>query len=99
MLFFFGGNMSFLENIKLFFQGAFDMRTRAIGHIEAEADETVDQFMFLCFSDMLGIDLPTTYYALELLPYMADDLEDWMKRMDGKQSVWEARGAALDMDP
>lgn len=91
--------MSFLENIKLFFQGALDMQGRSFSHIEAEADETMDQFMLLCFSDLLGIDMPTTYYALELLPYLGDELEDWLKRMDSKQSVWESRGASLDFDP
>ena len=91
--------MSFLENMKLFFQGALDMQGRSVNHIEAEADETMDQFMLLCFSDLLGIDMPTTYYALELLPYLGDELEDWLKRMDGKQSVWESRGASLDFDP
>ena len=91
--------MSFLENIKLFFEGALDLKGRSIHHIEAEADETMDQFMMLCYSDLLGIDMPTTYYALELLPYLGDELEDWMKRMDSKKSVWEARGASLDMDP
>lgn len=91
--------MTFFENVKLFFQGAFDMKHRSIGHIETEADEIMDQFLLLCFSDLLGIDMPTTYYSLELLPYLGDDLEDWMKRMDNKKSVWESRGAALDMDP
>lgn len=91
--------MTFFENIKLFFEGALDMRGRSVHHIEEEAKESMDQFMMLCFSDLLGIDLPTTYYALELLPYLGDDLENWVKRMDSKQSVWESRGAALDMDP
>jgi len=91
--------MSFLENIKLFFQGALDMKGRSISHIENEAEESMDQFMLLCYSDLLGIDMPTTYYALELLPYLGDDLENWLKRMDSKKSVWEARGAGLDIDP
>jgi len=91
--------MSFLENIKLFFQGALDMKGHSISHIENEAEESMDQFMLLCYSDLLGIDMPTTYYALELLPYLGDDLENWLKRMDSKKSVWEARGAGLDMDP
>lgn len=89
----------FLDNLKLFFKGAFDMKSRSIAHIESESEENLDQFMILCFSDMLGIDLPTTYYALELLPYLGDEMEDWLKRMDNKQSVWESRGAALDIDP
>ena len=91
--------MSLLENLKLFFQGALDMKDRSIGHIEAEADENMDQFMMLCFSDLLGVDMPTTYYALELLPYLGEDLDKWLMRMDSKKSVWEARGAALDLDP
>ena len=91
--------MSFFKNIKMFFEGAFDMKRKSVHHIEEEARESMDQFMMLCFSDLLGIDLPTTYYALELLPYLGGDLEDWVKRMDSKQSVWESRGAALDMDP
>ncbi len=99
MLSFLEVKMSFLENIKLFFQGALDMKGRSIGHIENEAEESMDQFMLLCFSDLLGIDMPTTYYALELLPYLGDDLESWLKRMDSKKSVWESRGAGLDIDP
>lgn len=91
--------MSFFENIKLFFEGALDMKGRSIGHIEAEASEEMDQFLLLCYSDLLGVDMPTTYYALELLPYLGEDLEKWLMRMDSKKSVWEARGAALDIDP
>lgn len=91
--------MKWLENIKLFFEGALDMRGRSFHHIEAEADESNDQFLLLCFADMLGIDMPTTYYALELLPYLAEELEAWQIRMGDKDSVWESRGAVLDVDP
>lgn len=91
--------MALIKNLKLFFQGAFDMKNRSIHHIEGEEKEIDDQFLLLCYSDLLGIELPTTYYALELLPYLEEDLDDWVKRMGNKQSVWEARGAALDIDP
>lgn len=91
--------MKWLENIKLFFEGALDLKGKSVGHIQNEADESMDQFMLLCFSDVLGIDLPTTYYALELLPYLGDEIEDWQKRMTKKSSVWESRGAGLDIDP
>jgi hypothetical protein len=91
--------MSFFQNLKLFFEGALDLKGRSVHHIEEEARENMDQFMMLCFSDLLGVDMPTTYYALELLPYLGEDLEDWLLRMDSKKSVWESRGAALDMDP
>ncbi len=90
---------SFSENVGMFFEGAFDVKNRSTGHIKNEADETMDQFMILCFGDYLGIDLPTTYYALELLPYLAEDIEDWQSRMLFKKSIWEEKAGKLDMDP
>jgi len=91
--------MNIIENFKLFFEGALDLKGRSTSHIEAEADETMDQFLLLCFGDLLGVDMPTSYYALELLPYLGEDLEKWQRRMLDKKSVWEAKGAALDIDP
>lgn len=75
------------------------MQGKAHGHIENEAADTMDQFMLLCFGDMLGVDLPTTYYALELLPYLAEDLEKWQMRMADKKSIWEEKAGKLDIDP
>lgn len=91
--------IEFLKNIGLFFQGAFDFKRKATSHIADEADETMDQFFLLCFGDALGVDLPTTYYALELLPYLAEDLEKWQNRMQHKKSIWEEKAGKLDMDP
>ncbi|MCT4565814.1 MAG: hypothetical protein N4A68_16070 [Maledivibacter sp.] len=93
------GIKSILENIKLFFIGALDMQGKAHGHIENEASEAMDQFMLLCFGDILGVDLPTTYYALELLPYLAEELEKWQMRMTDKKSIWEEKAGKLDIDP
>lgn len=90
---------SFIKNLGLFFQGAFDMQNRSRGHIENEAQESIDQFMILCFGDYLGIDLPTSYYALELLPYLGEDLEKWQGRMTSKKSIWEEKAGKLDIDP
>ncbi len=90
---------NFLENLRLFFVGALDMQEKSRGHIQNEADELMDQFMILCFGDYLGIDLPTSYYALELLPYLAEDLEQWQGRMTSKKSIWEEKAAKLDIDP
>jgi hypothetical protein len=91
--------MKLLENLRLFFEGAFSMKERSTHMIDAEADEHMDQFMLLCFADFLGVDLPTSYYALELLPHLAEEIEDWQKRMNQKESVWESRASALDFDP
>lgn len=89
----------FLDNLKLFFVGALDMQGKAHGHIENEVSDTMDQFMLLCFGDLLGVDLPTTYYALELLPYLGEDLLKWTMRMSDKKSIWEEKAGKLDMDP
>lgn len=87
-----------LENFKMFFEGALDMRGHSTTMIEAEAKEEMDQFLLLCFGDVLGLDLPTNYYALEFLPYIADELEAWTFAMNSKKSIWEAKGAMMDMD-
>jgi hypothetical protein len=88
-----------LENFKLFFEGALDMKGRSVSMIESEAKDEMDQFLLLCFGDFLGIDLPTNYYALEFLPYLAEELEVWRFGMNDKKSIWEAKGAMMDMDP
>lgn len=88
-----------LSNLKLFFEGAIDLKSRSTSHIEAEVAETVDQFILLSFADLLGLELPTNYYALELLPYLAEDMDSWKLRMLDKKSVWEERGATLNVDP
>lgn len=75
------------------------MQGKAHGHIENEVSDTMDQFMLLCFSDLLGVDLPTTYYALELLPYLGEDLVKWKIRMSDKKSIWEEKAGKLDIDP
>lgn len=87
-----------LENISLFFTGAFDVSSRAHNHIHNELEDTNDQFMLLCFGDLIGIDLPTTYYALELLPFLAEDLEGFTKKMVERKSIWEEKAIKLDSD-
>lgn len=90
--------MKILSNLGLFFKGALDFRGHSTKHIEYAAEETMEEFMILCFGDLIGVDMPTSYYALELLPYLADDLEKWQRNSLDKKSVWEAKGASLDMD-
>lgn len=89
----------FLKDLKLFFTGAFDMKSKSTSHLEAEVSESVDQFILLSFADLLGLELPTNYYALELLPYLAEDMDKWKLRMLDKKSVWDERGSSLNVDP
>ncbi|MDR9770217.1 MULTISPECIES: hypothetical protein [Acetomicrobium] len=61
-----------------------------------EALDTNDAFMILVFGDLLGIPNPTSYYTLELLPYLADDIERWQQRMAVKGTVLEEKAAQFD---
>ncbi|MGB4146103.1 MAG: hypothetical protein WBJ86_02180 [Acetomicrobium sp.] len=61
-----------------------------------EALDANDAFMLLVFGDLLGIPNPTSYYTLELLPYLADDIERWQQRMAVKGTVLEEKAAQFD---
>ncbi|MBS7527612.1 hypothetical protein KHM83_13080 [Fusibacter paucivorans] len=76
-----------MEDLKLFFKAAFDMGERSTNIIRKEAMDELDNFMLLCYGDLLGIPIPTSYYTLELLPYIAEDLEGWERRILNRKSV------------
>lgn len=88
----------FVENFKLFLQGASDFNRKSRAILEKEAHDEMDNFILLCFADMLGLPLPTSYYALELLPYIADDLEHWQRRMLDRKSIWGEKWGDYDLD-
>lgn len=89
----------FISNFSMFFKGATDFKGRAYEMMQAEAKSEMDNFILICYSDLLGIPLPINYYTLELLPYLVDEMADWDKRMNKRKSVWEERWANYDMDP
>jgi hypothetical protein len=62
-------------------------KTSATGVIRKEAFDSNDNFIILLFSDLLGIPNPVSYYTLELLPYLAEELEGWERRMQNRKSV------------
>lgn len=90
---------AFIKDIGLFFEGALDLKGKSVNMLKNDMYNTDDEFLILCFADLLGIDVPTSYYALELLPYLEDELEGWQVRMLDSKSVWEKKGGQLDMDP
>ena len=58
----------------------------------AVAREKRDQeelFLLLCFSDMLGIPNPVSYYTLELLPHMMERFHEWHQRQGMERSPLE----------
>lgn len=48
-----------------------------------------DLFLLLCFSDLLGIPNPVSYYTLELLPAMMKRFHEWHLRQGMEHSPLE----------
>lgn len=82
----------FLEFVK----AAFDMKDKSVGFLRKEAYDAQDNFMLLCFGDLLGLPIPTSYYSIELLPYLVGDLEGWEKRMIQRQRIWQEKWAQFE---
>ncbi len=90
--------MSILENIKLFFVGALDFNNMSSSHLSAAYEDSLEEFFLLAFSDLIGIDFPGNYYAIELYPYLAEELMRWQIYSTTRKSVWEDKGSKLDFD-
>jgi hypothetical protein len=45
-----------------------------------------DLFMLLCFSELLGLPHPVSYYTLEIYPYYVDRFHQWHQRMGMEHS-------------
>ncbi len=86
------------NNIKLFIQGATDFDRKSKALLIKESHNVMDEFLLLCFGDILGIPIPTSYYTLELLPLIADDLDGWHNRISGRLSIWQEKWADYDFD-
>ncbi len=88
----------FIKNLKLFCQGATEFTRQSGALLEKESHNEMDEFLLLCFGDLLGVPLPTSYYSLELLPLLADDIEGWHLRMANRASIWEEKWGDYDLD-
>ncbi|MEX2105138.1 MAG: cory-CC-star protein [Bacilli bacterium] len=49
--------------------------------IEREIRKEEDLFLLLCFSEMLGLPNPVSYYTLELYPAIYEQFHEWHLRM------------------
>lgn len=87
-----------LENFKLFFQAATDYNRKSRSLLVKESHNEMDEFLLLCFADTLGIPIPTSYYSLELLPLIAEDLENWQFRMGNRLNIWEEKWGDYGFD-
>ena len=61
-------------------------------NIEKAAEDAEDAFLFACFADAFGVPSPVSYYTVELLPYMAEEFEQWERRMWDRGSLLERKG-------
>ena len=91
-----GKFQQFKEDCLLFLKGAFDFKDKSNRFLKKEAYDAQDNFILLCFGDLLGLPLPTSYYTLELLPYLVDDLEAWERRMIRRNEIWQEKWAEFD---
>jgi hypothetical protein len=82
--------------ICLFHQGAFVDRQMAV--VRKEAFDINDNLMLLLFGDFLGVPNPMSYYMIELLPYVANDLETWERRMQNRKFIIAEKAAQFDFD-
>jgi hypothetical protein len=60
--------------------------------IEKEAEDAEDAFLLACFPDAFGIPSPVSYYTAELLPYLAEEFQQWERRMWDRESALERKG-------
>lgn len=64
--------------------------------IRKEAFDINDNLMLLLFGDFLGIPNPISYYTLELLPYMAEELVPWERRMQNRKTIVAEKAGQYD---
>lgn len=57
--------------------------------VQREIRDEDDLFMLLCFSEMLGIPNPVSYYTLELYPFIVERFHEWHQRMGMEKSPLE----------
>ncbi len=79
---------NFFNNISLFFSGAFDSNKMSKDIIKSALQDEIDEFLFLCFLENVGITLPISYYMIELYPYLGDYMIDWEKKMVLRKRIW-----------
>ena len=88
----------FRKDFKDFLKAAFDMQNKSASFLRKEAYDAQDNFMLLCFGDLLGLPMPTSYYTIELMPYLAEDFEGWERRMVQRQTIWQEKWAQFGWD-
>jgi len=87
----------FLIDLKDFLYGFFI--ESAVDLLEREVYNQEDLYMLLLFSDLLGIPNPTSYYTIELFPYIAEEMENWEIRMLRKKEILAEKFGTHEFSP
>lgn len=54
--------------------------------VKREIRDEEDLFLLLCFSEMMGLPNPVSYYTLELYPVVYERFHEWHQRMGMEKS-------------
>ena len=57
--------------------------------IKRELRDEDDLFLLLCFSELLGIPNPVSYYTMEMYPLLIEKFHQWHLRMGMEKSPLE----------
>ncbi len=87
---------SLKEWIGLFLWGS--LLDKKMAMVRKEAHDKNDELMLLLFGDYLGIPNPLSYYMLELLPYIAEDLPAWLRRMQNRKMLAADKAGQFDFE-
>jgi hypothetical protein len=72
------------QTVNQFYHDMFMTRYRASVRREIRNEE--DLFFLLCFSEMMGLPNPVSYYTLELYPVIYERFHEWHQRMGMEKS-------------
>ena len=84
------------EWVFLFFYGA--SCDKRMGVVRKEAYDMNDELMLLLFGDYLGIPNPVSYYMIELLPYIIQDMPGWERRMMNRSTLIAEKAGQYGFD-
>ncbi|MDO5045262.1 cory-CC-star protein [Campylobacter sp.] len=81
------------EQIKAFFEGLSEYYNAPYrSALTKSYQEENDFFMLMVFAESLGIENPTTFYTMEILPFLLEEFHSWHRRMGMQSSPIEHFG-------
>lgn len=66
--------------------------------VRKEAFDQNDDLMLLLFGDTIGLPNPMSYYMLEALPDLAEELPGWSRRIQGRKFLIAEKASQYGFD-